>query len=359
MTTELATPAQKIRINSVTAIPPTEIDVDFTKNFSRFQTDDASIDDLAYSMFTNGQDTPCEVRKDGNTIQLVAGFRRYLAGIKITEGFSYTLVDPETSTTEEVRVHNENFRLKIISSQLTDTEAFRKNVRENVERRELSHMDLAAIVKRAKTLENMTNAEIASILGCTVPQIYNLEKLNDLPKAVQEMVHRKEVPMTSAVLLVGEGLKKTDILNAVEDAMKTSEGLSIKKAKDIVRQLRANSVSPPTSNGNGTGTEATVNPPPPKTIQRSTKEVRESLQNLTAPGGFQPVRKLAKTLTAFVGGSGNAEEMEKNIEASVIDSGVAVLEYLKKHHEGKLPDGVKFPKLVQMALKQQVADSDD
>lgn len=116
-------------------LDPHEILVDMVSN-GRFEPENLSVDDLIYgpkSMLVLGQLQPIEVVKVAGKYRVQLGIRRTLAARKIND----------------LKLGDSKFLIEAVEAVAGNSEdTFRRNVAENYQRQTLTHMDIAAHLRR-------------------------------------------------------------------------------------------------------------------------------------------------------------------------------------------------------------------
>lgn len=148
---------------------------------TRSKVDKKSIADLAQSIEKNGLLQPIGIRKDGKfekpfEYELIYGFRR-LEAFKLLKKESIPAVVYKT---------DDALSLQII---------------ENLQREDITPLDLAAAIKKYKKESELTFTEIAHILGKTVHEVAKLNRLNDLISPLQKLLREKTLELDTALFV--------------------------------------------------------------------------------------------------------------------------------------------------------------
>jgi ParB/RepB/Spo0J family partition protein len=246
----------------------------------------------AYSMFKEGQKTPCEGRKiDENRVRLNAGFTRHAASMLIREGFEY----------EGEWCHDPEFRLKVILSRGNEEEAFKSNVIENLERNETSPIDDAHNQERFRDRYGWADDEIARFYGVSTAQVQRLSKLLSLSRQQQQLVHEGKLTLTAALDILDMPEDKRDEL--IKAAVKDDGTVETKTVRNIVRDhhLRNEGNLPEPQDGEKA----------PKRVlkSRTLTDVKEFLHAETLVDA--PQSTLAKALLAYIKGEITTEKMQE------------------------------------------------
>jgi len=180
------------------------------------------IEQLAESILKDGQDTPVHVKRLPNNagFKLISGNRRFKAIQLINSKL------PE----------DQHMMIKAIPVRQNDQEMILSNIRENVERKELTVMDQAIIANRLIDRMNYNQTQVAATLHVTpawVSQILNLLSLN---YDTQVQVHRGNINATDAIemarsLDTDEQRKVVAAINIAEAEAKTKEAESAPAGK--------------------------------------------------------------------------------------------------------------------------------
>lgn len=183
--------ASKIKISTqhdytqgaVLFVHPADIVADLAFNTRSAPHDDASVEEMAESIKTNGQIHPvlCRKDKDGR-LRLVAGFRRHAAGMLISET-------------------DDAFRLKATITDCNDEEAFTRNLAENVEHKHLSPIDVAHAQRRCAEQYGWDGKRIATFFRMSASYVSQHKKLLVLPAKIQRQVHEGKIGMSAALAL--------------------------------------------------------------------------------------------------------------------------------------------------------------
>lgn len=159
----------------------------------RFAPKPKKILEMAISLLLEGQKQNIVIRKDHeNHPMLVAGFRRHAAALMINEKrtdkeFLEAIGDEARAKLE--LMGDEPFLLDAKLDNINEAQAFLANVRENVDREELSPMDCMKITLILRA-QGMPDAAIAKIFGRKPWYVYHLMKLAILSPRIQELVDK-------------------------------------------------------------------------------------------------------------------------------------------------------------------------
>ena len=187
--------AQHVRRADLPHIPPPEIEVVHDENTRMFKPD---VSDLVESFKREGQRQPCLVRPISNDrVQLVAGYRRWMAAMEIWE-------EQRKAGVEE----KDRFKLMCVVVKVSPEKAFLTNLTENFARQELSPTEAAHAIQRARTLFGWVDDEgtkqIASHMHRSVSWVLKTEEILTFAENLQYQIHlnfktKGEEGMTRAV----------------------------------------------------------------------------------------------------------------------------------------------------------------
>lgn len=231
-------------------LPADQIVVVHNENTRLYEPD---VSDLVESFLSDGQLQPCLVRPlPDNRVQLVAGYRRWLAAREIADSQAAAGVPPE-----------DRFKLAVVVTKMSAVEALDKNIVENDKRRNLSPIEYAHAIRRLRIAHGWQDAEgtqkLANLFrGPTgkprsTAWVTSMEDLLSLSEGEQFEVHRhftssgeEGISQTVAQVLakVPEGDREKTLADAREASMKgkshrpnepksTSAGNARIKVRDI------------------------------------------------------------------------------------------------------------------------------
>lgn len=305
-------------------IDPDEIDVNESLNGRWKPHSEDDIDQLAKSILEDGQLQPVQVRRIAdNRVQLVLGYRRYLAVTKVNKG----------------RKKDDRLKLKCVLTTVNDEEAFRKNIVENRNRKSTTPVDDAVNQRRLREEYGWNDTRIAEFYGCSPSLVSVLKNVLLLPDDVKARVHRRELALNTALALVdltpeeqAEALKpEEEEVGTVPTTLPGGNGGNGGEggAPPATKPKKKGKKKPNKGNTPSTGTvlkrvrkikggkEAAGGKATKKT-SRSVAEIRKFLEGLTGPGERKIVRETAEFLLKFVGGTytdDNAETKFKEVLA--------------------------------------------
>lgn len=291
-------------------IDPDEIEVNDKLNGRWEPHSEDDIDKLANSIAENGQIQPVTVRKVAdNRVQLVVGYRRYAAVCKLNKG----------------KKKDDRLKLKCILATANDEESFRKNIKENKDRKSTSPVDDAHNQRRLREEYGWSDTRIAEFYGCSPSMITLLKKILLLPTDVQAKVHRRELALNAAAAMVElTPEEQIEVLKPEEDEPadpgtlpgggtatppKGKKGKKARKGKNgtpssgtitkRIRKIKGNKPEGGKGGGKGKGKAAGSG----GKQSRSMAEVRRFFEGLTGPGERKIVRETAEWLLKFFGGT--------------------------------------------------------
>lgn len=161
-----------------------------------------SVSGLRESMKKRGVLQAVRVRREGERFPLVSGHRRVLAARQ--EGLG-------------------TIPAIIVSQELDEPEIVLEQLTENLQREDLSDLEKARGIELLMDAKSWTAAQVAGELGLSESQVCNWRSLLELPKAVQDIVGRGDIAVSTAVEIARAGDAETQIRLA-DEAVK--EGLT-------------------------------------------------------------------------------------------------------------------------------------
>ena len=155
-----------------------DIDWDDTQFRFRMDFDKDEIQRLASNINQVGQLNPIKVRRKGVHFQILAGWKRAMA----------------------IKLLGDRRIIADVYEDITDREAYKINVADNVMRENLTDLELA---HQAKTLkqENFSIPEISEMHGCKSTKIYDLLTLTKMAPEIKDAVHKGEIRLFTAIEL--------------------------------------------------------------------------------------------------------------------------------------------------------------
>jgi ParB family transcriptional regulator, chromosome partitioning protein len=193
----------------VLRIPVTHIDPNPLQSRTIFQAD--KLDELAQSIKANGVIQPLIVRVHGNRYQLVAGERRWRAS--------------KLAGLTEVPVVVQN---------LTDEQLLEVTLIENIQREDLTPIEVAHAFERLVKELALSHDEIGRRTGKDRSTITNLLRLLRLPPDIQQLLteHRLSMGHARAIL----GLPTEELQRQVAEKA-SSQGLSVRQVERLIQRM--------------------------------------------------------------------------------------------------------------------------
>ncbi len=193
----------------VLRIPVTDIDPNPLQSRTIFQAD--KLDELAQSIKANGVIQPLIVRVHGNRYQLVAGERRWRAS--------------KLAGLTEVPVVVQN---------LTDEQLLEVTLIENIQREDLTPIEVAHAFERLVKELALSHDEIGRRTGKDRSTITNLLRLLRLPPDIQQLLteHRLSMGHARAIL----GLPTEELQRQVAEKA-SSQGLSVRQVERLIQRM--------------------------------------------------------------------------------------------------------------------------
>ncbi len=177
---------------------------------------DDDINDLANSISVQGLIQPIVLRKkqDSKGYQIISGERRYRAFKKLDK--------------EMIPAH--------IFSSLSDQSMMEISIIENVQREDLSPLEISYSYKRLLDECNLTQEQIAERVGKKRSSVANLLRLQNLPEIIKDTLRDKTITLGHAKIILGlEDDNHKEILNNLI----TKTDLSVRKAEEIAKKVEA------------------------------------------------------------------------------------------------------------------------
>lgn len=221
-------------------IDPKDIMIDDVVNVrpftSKVKGDDKDIAQLAESIRIEGQITPVEVRYDtGNgTFHLIAGHRRVRA---------IALLNKTAKEPIEVQA------VVKMDEDVSDDTALRHAIMENVQRENMSPMDIAMMIttirERFGWAGSSGSKKVASYMGVSPATITTHESLLGLDESLQARIHSGELKADAALIIAKVAPEKREEVietakasQAVEEASGKGKKTTSVKAKHIAKAAR-------------------------------------------------------------------------------------------------------------------------
>lgn len=194
-------------------VPPHEIDLDLLEpnpKQPRLHFDDASLDELAASIRSNGLVQPIVVRRKGNRFEIIAGERRWRAAQRA--GL---------------------LKVQVVVRDVPDERLLEVALVENIQREDLNPIDEAVAYRRLMVELDMTQEQVASAVGKDRTSIANLLRLLRLPDSVRQDVATGVLSTGHAKALLG--LENTESLQRAADQVRT-KSLSVRETEALVKR---------------------------------------------------------------------------------------------------------------------------
>ncbi|HSB17240.1 MAG TPA: ParB/RepB/Spo0J family partition protein [Bryobacteraceae bacterium] len=193
----------------VLRIPVTQIDPNPLQSRTIFQAE--KLDELAQSIKANGVIQPLIVRRHENRYQLVAGERRWRAS-KIA------------GLTE----------VPVVVQNLTDEQLLEVTLIENIQREDLTPIEVAHAFERLVRELGLSHDEIGRRTGKDRSTITNLLRLLRLPPDIQQLLteHRLSMGHARAIL----GLPSEELQRQVAEKA-SAQGLSVRQVERLIQRM--------------------------------------------------------------------------------------------------------------------------
>ena len=248
------------------AILPEHIVTDDTLNARASQQSEEEIESLAQSMLEHGQQQPAIVRRiEGNRVQLVAGYGRRRAILRINE-----------------RQPEQPLKLLCRVIECNDSEAFLKSIVENLDRAETTVVDDAHNQRRLREQYGWTDERIAEFYKRSVSHVRQLRKTLVLATPIQQAVAKGNLSLSAAVDLTE--LPEVERAAVVSQATNANGHVNGRAIRERVRQ---------------TG----------KLRARTLADLRGLLEMFTGEDSTEPERQLASAFVAYLAGSISNDQM--------------------------------------------------
>ena len=176
--------------------------------------DEKALTELATSIQTTGIFQPIIVRQSNPALtryEIIAGERRFRA----------TQLAGLTTIPAIVRALNDRQMMEVA-------------VLENLQRENLSPIEEAQAYQTLMERLDLTQAQVAHLLGKSRPYIANYLRLLGLPETVKQLVSKQELSMGQARTLLG--LKKRSQITRVAKKV-VQEGLTVRQLEQLVAKL--------------------------------------------------------------------------------------------------------------------------
>jgi len=190
-------------------VPVDQIDPNPLQARTIFQTE--KLQELSQSIKVNGVIQPLVVRKRGGRYQLVAGERRWraakLAGLT---------------------------RVPVVVQELSDEQLLEVTLIENIQREDLTAIEVARAFDRLVKELNLSHEEIASRTGKDRTTITNTLRLLRLPGDIQQLLSEHRLSMGHARAILG--LPTVELQRQVAEKA-SSQGLSVRQVERLIQRM--------------------------------------------------------------------------------------------------------------------------
>ena len=177
----------------------------------RRSIEDSQLDELASSIKEHGVIQPILVRKKGSSWEVVAGERRWRAA--------------QLAGLEDIPVRE---------MKLSDSQVMELALVENLQREDLSSMEIAHGIQELITNLSLTHEEAAKKIGISRVAVTNKLRLLQLPKEVISMLESGNISEghARALLAIPNPEKMTELAGLVD-----KKGLNVRQLEELVRLL--------------------------------------------------------------------------------------------------------------------------
>jgi ParB family chromosome partitioning protein len=190
-------------------VPVDQIDPNPLQARTIFQTE--KLQELSQSIKVNGVIQPLVVRRRGGRYQLVAGERRWraakLAGLT---------------------------RVPVVVQELSDEQLLEVTLIENIQREDLTAIEVARAFDRLVKELNLSHEEIASRTGKDRTTITNTLRLLRLPGDIQQLLSEHRLSMGHARAILG--LPTVELQRQVAEKA-SSQGLSVRQVERLIQRM--------------------------------------------------------------------------------------------------------------------------
>ena len=173
--------------------------------------DEKSVRNLAKSINDIGIIQPIVVRKKGSYFELVAGERRL----------------------EAVKFLGKK-EIPAIVKNLSNFEAFRMTLEENIRRENLNPLEIAEAIKKMKEEFGLTDEKLGKMLNMSRPLVTNYLRLLNLPLEIKKGIENGEITFGHAKSLLS--LNEEDMLRLYRKVVKNK--LSVRDTEKLARKER-------------------------------------------------------------------------------------------------------------------------
>lgn len=176
----------------------------------RLSFDEKSLNELAESIKQHGIIQPLIVRQLADKYEIIAGERRYKAA---------TLAGLST--------------VPVIVTNLSDAKSAEVALVENIQRKNLSSIEEALSYKRKIDKDNLTQEQLAKLLGLSQSTVANRLRLLNLSNEVQDALLKEKISERHArsLLQISDKNKQTELLNRI-----ITERLTVRQLDEIIKK---------------------------------------------------------------------------------------------------------------------------
>lgn len=176
----------------------------------RLSFDEKALNELAESIKQHGIIQPLIVRQLADKYEIIAGERRYKAA---------TLAGLST--------------VPVIVTNLSDTKSAEVALVENIQRKNLSSIEEALSYKRKIDKDNLTQEQLAKLLGLSQSTVANRLRLLNLSNEVQDALLKEKISERHArsLLQISDKNKQTELLNRI-----ITERLTVRQLDEIIKK---------------------------------------------------------------------------------------------------------------------------
>lgn len=176
----------------------------------RLSFDEKALNELAESIKQHGIIQPLIVRQLADKYEIIAGERRYKAA---------TLAGLST--------------VPVIVTNLSDAKSSEVALVENIQRKNLSSIEEALSYKRKIDKDNLTQEQLAKLLGLSQSTVANRLRLLNLSNEVQDALLKEKISERHArsLLQISDKNKQTELLNRI-----ITERLTVRQLDEIIKK---------------------------------------------------------------------------------------------------------------------------
>ena len=177
----------------------------------RLSFDEKALNELAESIKQHGIIQPLIVRQLADKYEIIAGERRYKAA---------TLAGLST--------------VPVIVTNLSDAKSAEVALVENIQRKNLSSIEEALSYKRKIDKDNLTQEQLAKLLGLSQSTVANRLRLLNLSNEVQDALLKEKISERHArsLLQISDKNKQTELLNRI-----ITERLTVRQLDEIIKKV--------------------------------------------------------------------------------------------------------------------------